>query len=208
MPGLGDLGAGGPILAALALLSLVALTIILAKLVQLRGVVSGAARRAEALGLWRDGRPAEAEARLAAGDAPADRIARAAMRGRAAGADPRALAAELERQGAEAVEAMNRHLRTLEVIAMVSPLLGLLGTVLGMIESFRQLELAQGSANAAVLAGGIWQALITTAAGLLVAIPAALAASLFAARADRARFLIENAVGQVLQADPPRGAPG
>jgi biopolymer transport protein ExbB len=199
MPGL-DLGAGGLIIAALALLSVVALTIIVAKLVALRGVVAGEARRTEALDLWRAGRPAEAAARLEAGGAPADRIALAAMRGLAEGAGRDALEPELERRGDEAVEAMTRHLRTLEVIAMVSPLLGLLGTVLGMIRSFRELELAQGAANASVLAGGIWEALLTTAAGLIVAIPSALAASLFAARADRARFQIENTVGQVLHA--------
>ena len=54
---------------------------------------------------------------------------------------------------------------------MIAPLLGLLGTVLGMVQSFQDLSLAQGSANASVLAGGIWLALLTTAAGLVVAIP-------------------------------------
>jgi biopolymer transport protein ExbB len=92
---------------------------------------------------------------------------------------------------------MNRHLRVLEVIAIVSPLLGLLGTVLGMIQSFQELELAQGSANAAVLAGGIWEALLTTAAGLIVAIPAAVAAQLLGARVESAGHLIENTVGQL-----------
>jgi biopolymer transport protein ExbB len=81
---------------------------------------------------------------------------------------------------------------------MVSPLLGLLGTVLGMIQSFQELEMAQGAANASVLAGGIWQALLTTAAGLLVAIPAAVAAGLFSARIDNAAQSIESAVGRLL----------
>jgi len=67
-----------------------------------------------------------------------------------------------------------------------------------MIQSFQELELAQGAANASVLAGGIWQALLTTAAGLLVAIPAAIAAGLFAARIDGAAQLIEGAVGRLL----------
>jgi len=69
--------------------------------------------------------------------------------------------------------------------------------VLGMIQSFQELELAQGAANASVLAGGIWQALLTTAAGLIVAIPAAAAASLFTARIEAAAQEIESAVGRL-----------
>ena len=106
------------------------------------------------------------------------------------------LEAELVRRGNAEVEAMSRHIRLLELIAMVSPLLGLLGTVLGMIQSFQELELAQGAANASVLAGGIWQALLTTAAGLVVAIPAAIGATLLSARVDGAAHDIESAVGR------------
>ena len=65
-----------------------------------------------------------------------------------------------------------RRLTGLSVIAQVSPLLGLLGTVTGMIEAFRQIQDLQGQVNPSVLAGGIWEALITTAVGLTVAIPA------------------------------------
>ena len=79
---------------------------------------------------------------------------------------------------------------------MISPLLGLLGTVLGMIQSFHELELAQGSANASVLAGGIWQALLTTAAGLVVAIPAAIGATLLSSRVEAAAHEIESIVGR------------
>ena len=96
---------------------------------------------------------------------------------------------------------MNGMIRLLELIAMISPLLGLLGTVLGMIQSFQQLELAEGAANASVLAGGIWQALLTTAAGLLVAIPAAVGAGLLSARIERAAQTMESAVGALMLAD-------
>lgn len=65
-----------------------------------------------------------------------------------------------------------RRLTGLSVIAQVAPLLGLLGTVTGMIQAFQQIQDLQGQVNPAVLAGGIWEALITTAAGLTVAIPA------------------------------------
>lgn len=66
---------------------------------------------------------------------------------------------------------MERYLTSLGIIASISPLLGLLGTVVGMIKVFSVLML-EGAGNANVLAGGISQALITTAAGLSVAIPA------------------------------------
>ena len=63
-------------------------------------------------------------------------------------------------------------LPSLEVISQVSPLVGLLGTVLGMIDSFNELELGGSLVDPAILAGGIWTALLTTAMGLIVAIPA------------------------------------
>ena len=69
------------------------------------------------------------------------------------------------------VHDLERYLNTLGTIAAISPLLGLLGTVLGMIKVFAEI-MSQGTGNASVLAGGISEALITTAAGLTVAIPA------------------------------------
>lgn len=69
------------------------------------------------------------------------------------------------------VQALSRYLSTLAVLGSTAPLLGLLGTVLGMIKAFIVVENMGGSVNAAVLAGGIWEAMLTTAFGLLVAIP-------------------------------------
>ena len=67
---------------------------------------------------------------------------------------------------------LNRHLHILELIGRMAPLMGLLGTVLGMVAAFQQVALAKGSVDPSLLAGGIWEALITTVAGLSVAIPA------------------------------------
>tara|TARA_B100000035_G_C20952052_1_gene532403 strand:+ start:239 stop:850 length:612 start_codon:yes stop_codon:yes gene_type:complete len=64
-----------------------------------------------------------------------------------------------------------KFLPTLEIIAQVSPLIGLLGTVIGMIDSFNELELGGSLVDPSILAGGIWTALLTTAMGLIVAIP-------------------------------------
>ena len=77
----------------------------------------------------------------------------------------------IQEAASHVVHDLERYLNTLGTIAAVAPLLGLLGTVLGMIRVFAEI-MAQGTGNASVLAGGISEALITTAAGLTVAIPA------------------------------------
>lgn len=75
----------------------------------------------------------------------------------------------MQAAGAHEVHQLEKHLSPLGTIASVTPLLGLLGTVVGMIDVFQQLDLAAG--NAQELAGGISLALITTATGLSIAIP-------------------------------------
>lgn len=77
----------------------------------------------------------------------------------------------MEEAGNKVTHEMERFLSVLGTIATISPLLGLLGTVLGMIEVFTQIMI-HGTGNAGLLAGGISKALITTATGLSVAIPA------------------------------------
>ena len=194
----GALGTGGPIIAVLGLLSLVSLALIVVKTMQLWSCRSGAALRAAAFEQWQSGDKHSAKSALTAGKSPADRVTAYAMEALTKGFRGPRFEAELVRRGNEEVAHMGSMIRVLELIAMISPLLGLLGTVLGMIQSFQELELAEGAANASVLAGGIWQALLTTAAGLLVAIPAAVAASLLSARVDSAAHMIESAVGQLL----------
>ncbi len=76
----------------------------------------------------------------------------------------------IEQTAAQVVHELERYLNTLGTIAAITPLLGLLGTVVGMIRVFSEIML-QGTGNANALAGGISEALITTAAGLTVAIP-------------------------------------
>lgn len=81
------------------------------------------------------------------------------------------------------IHEMERYLNTLGTIALITPLLGLLGTVIGMIKVFTAIMI-QGTGNAGVLAGGISEALITTAAGLSVAIPTLIFHRLFQRRID------------------------
>ncbi len=77
-----------------------------------------------------------------------------------------------------------RRIEYLNVIANVSPMLGLLGTVMGMVESFNTISVAAGGVDPRLLASGIFEALMTTVMGLIVAIPAFFAFSLFRNRVD------------------------
>jgi len=73
--------------------------------------------------------------------------------------------------GEREAEELEKHVGGLATIAGGAPLLGFLGTVLGMIQAFQRIEALGGNVDASVLAGGIWAALLTTAAGLTVAVP-------------------------------------
>ena len=91
----------------------------------------------------------------------------------------------------QVIHSLERYIGALGTIAAVAPLLGLLGTVLGMIKVFVAIEL-QGTGNAGALAGGISEALITTAAGLLVAIPAMIAHRFYIRRIDSLAVTMEQ----------------
>ncbi len=97
----------------------------------------------------------------------------------------------LEEAGRQEVAKMERFIGVLGLIAAMAPLLGLLGTVVGMIEVFQQISLV-GVGKADALAGGISKALNTTAAGLTVAIPALIAHRFFEARVDHLVIEIEH----------------
>jgi biopolymer transport protein ExbB len=89
------------------------------------------------------------------------------------------------------VHEMERYLNTLGTVAAITPLLGLLGTVIGMIKVFTAIRL-EGTGNAAVLAGGISEALITTAAGLTVAIPSLFFHRFFERKVDELVIYMEQ----------------
>jgi biopolymer transport protein ExbB len=100
------------------------------------------------------------------------------------------------------LDRMEASLRGLATVASVSPLIGLLGTVFGMIKSFIQIEAHGGNVSASMLAGGIWEALLTTGAGLSVAIPCLLFYNYFQGRIEKVekqlsslRKELENVVG-------------
>ncbi|WP_254424092.1 MotA/TolQ/ExbB proton channel family protein [Thalassospira marina] len=164
-------GAVGWILAAMALIGLM---LFFYKMV-------GFIRR----GLFTDGFVPDLERHLVAGDDqqaisllqrrrhPAAEIGRLGMSLPVGDGDSRESASDLIASRAhKEIDGLNGGLRLMSAIAVLSPLLGLLGTVMGMINAFQQMEGAGSRIDPSVLSGGIWLALLTTAIGLVVAIPA------------------------------------
>ena len=102
--------------------------------------------------------------------------------------------AEISRIISIEIRNLENYLGGLEVVASISPLLGLFGTVLGMIKAFLNLEKAGSQIDPALLAGGIWEALLTTAFGLAIAIPALAAYHLFENKISNTRDKINDTV--------------
>ena len=104
---------------------------------------------------------------------------------------------EAARQARAVLNETRLGLRMLDLVVTIAPLLGLLGTVLGMIDAFQALQDSGQQADPAALAGGIWAALLTTAAGMAVAIPASVMLSIFDGMADRLAHDLEDLVTRV-----------
>ncbi len=104
---------------------------------------------------------------------------------------------EIERISSIQIRNLESYLGGLEVIASISPLLGLFGTVLGMIKAFLNLEKAGSQIDPALLAGGIWEALLTTAFGLAIAIPALAAYHLFENKITNTKDKMKDAIIRV-----------
>ena len=197
--GAGDfLAVGGPVLWVLLALSVTALGIILLKCWQfatLRPERDDDVR--ESLLRWRQGQFDAAEARLVAGRPIGDVVA-SAMRGlRAGGIDRELLREEVERVAVLRLNDLRALLPPLEGIAILSPLLGLLGTVLGMILAFQRMEAAGPQVDPSVLSSGIWRALLTTALGLGVAVPVTAVHGWLERKVERVATRMNDAVTQV-----------
>lgn len=188
------LSRGGPALWAIAALSVLTVALILWRMLQFwsLGVWRGQGAEA-AVSLWCDRDASAGHAALPARPGIRARLARVAME---ALLNPRfdAEAAEREvtRVAKNELAELRQGLRPLELIATIAPLIGLLGTVLGMIEAFQALQDSGAGADPSVLAGGIWEALLTTAAGMAVAIPAAMALSWFESVVERVQIDMED----------------
>lgn len=197
------LDAGGPVVVILLVCSVVAVTIVLLKFWQFHAARLGdRGRTAEAVVLLRRGRGEEALALLARSRNPVAQVVAQAIQGRQRRELPEAVVREeVLRSGNEAIEGLRTHLSALEMIGSVAPLLGLFGTVLGMIEAFRRLSEAGSQVDPAILSAGIWEALLTTAVGLAVAIPVVVLCNWFEGRVERLAHEMENLVTQVFTPD-------
>ena len=181
------LSRGGPLMIPIGFASIVALGIFLERLWSLQRTKILPPRFLEvADNLLRQERYADAEAMCHASDTPIARILEVGIR--YAGRDRELIKNVMEETGQREMHFLERFTGALGSVATVSPLLGLLGTVTGMIGVFQSV-VNQSSTGEAVdpglLAGGIWEALITTAAGLVVAIPAFLAYRYIISMVDR-----------------------
>jgi len=103
------------------------------------------------------------------------------------------------RAGSRIIRELDKHLRGLAIIGNITPLLGLLGTVTGMIRAFMKIQELGGRVDASVLAGGIWEALITTAVGLSVAIPTLVAYHYFEGRVDNIASEMKDTASELLE---------
>ncbi|WP_025770492.1 MotA/TolQ/ExbB proton channel family protein [Thioalkalivibrio sp. HK1] len=193
---------GGPVVVVLLIMSFVALTIVILKSMQFAWLRIG--RRAvsrRAVDRWQSGDRERAVALLERERDPTAQLVRMAMIGLQRGVDEAVVREEVLRFGKDMLFQLRRGLRPLEVIASLAPLLGLLGTVLGMIEAFQQLEKAGNRVDPAILSGGIWEALSTTAVGLCVAIPVMILMTWLERRVDHLAHAMEISVTGVFTGD-------
>ena len=196
------LEAGGPVVAILGVMSVAGLAVIVVKIWQFFRLQLDKRDFIElALSAWRKQDISEMKEILSKTNNPIARVLEAATKVYTqANVDHELAREECLRVAALQLANTRSYLRIIEVIAALSPLLGLFGTVLGMIEAFHRLEEAGTNVDPAVLSGGIWEALLTTAAGLGVAIPAILALNWLELRIDNFKLAMEDAMTQVFTA--------
>ena len=198
---LGFLDRGGPIVWLIAALSVLALTVILWKTMQLwtLGAWSGGKATNAAVAAWQAGDGSGAIAGAKGKASIRARVAAAGFRAvEAPGYSAADAEAELTRVAKGQLAEARRGLKILDLVATIAPLLGLLGTVVGMIAAFQAMQEAGARTDPAVLAGGIWEALLTTAAGMGVAIPATMALGWFESVIDRLRLDLEDIGTRIL----------
>ena len=184
---------GGPVVMILIVVSVVTLATVLYKLWQF--AIAGVGRHralADAVSAWDADDRARAQAALRRSTSYLAPVVEMAFK--AGDDDVERLRAEAETRFAR----LETGFRYLDSVAQLAPLLGLFGTVLGMIEAFRALQAAGSQVDPSLLAGGIWVALMTTAVGLAVAMPSSLVLSWFEARMDAERVTAERAITTIL----------
>ncbi|BFM50421.1 MotA/TolQ/ExbB proton channel family protein [Marinomonas sp. THO17] len=193
---------GGPVVWILMGFSVVALTIVLLKLWQFSSLRAESLKTTNlALAQWRQNN-LDAAFEVLQPKRPIDALVAYTMHSLVAGkVTAELIREEVERRAMSQLNQLRSFLRPLEIIATLSPLLGLLGTVLGMITAFQQMEGAGNQVDPSVLSGGIWQALLTTAVGLAVAIPVVTLQSWLERKVERIAHNMNDAVTQIFTSD-------
>jgi biopolymer transport protein ExbB len=190
------IGKGGPFMWPIITCSMVALAIILERWVRFVRLPSGTRRLAsEVADLVRLGRVEDASRTCDGARGPVATVLREYCGALVLSAEQREQVAHMA--GSRELRVLEQRLRALAAIARISPLLGLLGTVVGLVEAFMVVADHGGHVEASLLAGGIWQALLTTVAGLIVAIPATLFHDWFEGKVDDVAFALTEAVTEV-----------
>lgn len=178
---------GGPMIIPIAACSLAALTVIVERSVVLRRVRVMPSGFVEGVRAAMSGGISSALEYCQANTSPIAEIFRAGLRRHHDSPERREKA--IEEAGAREIFTLRKHLRLLAVVAAIAPILGLLGTIFGMIKAFQTVAISGDAlGKTELLAKGIYEALITTAAGLLLAIPALIAYHWLSSRIDRMVF--------------------
>lgn len=188
------------VLAALALVSVLALTVSLYKILQFFALGVGRRRLPnQIIERWLSGDGQAALQLAEKRNTSSVRVLFAALSGLKASPHDKSYAREVATQAAlDELALLGRQMRALEAVVQAAPMLGLLGTVVGMIDAFGKLSQSKGAVDPSVLAAGIWTALITTAVGLAIAIVFYFVSIWLEGRISRERETIERLISTVL----------
>ena len=192
----------------LGTMSLIAVSVGVFKTVQFRRMGVGHRNAGERmLQSWLSGKPEKAMTEAKTRKTVLGRVLESVFTGLQSKPQDPSYAEELGRQSAIIELArMSDRMRLLDMVVQAAPMLGLLGTVVGMIDAFSVLSQAEGAVDPAQLAGGIWSALTTTAVGLMIAIVAYFIATWLEGRIDRERNLIETIISAAVHGRVDPGA--
>jgi biopolymer transport protein ExbB len=187
---------GGPVLVALFLVSIVATATAVFKLLSLWRLGVGRHQVArDVLRRWDAGDTSGAYQRAATDRTALCQVVGEAINGVRHWPNDKDRAREMATGTAlSLLDTMRSHVRVLETSVQAAPMLGLLGTVLGMIAAFNEMSLGGGAVDPTELAGGIWVALSTTALGLTIAIPFYFFTSWIEGRIERERAAMDTAI--------------
>ncbi len=182
--------AGGPLMWIILVCSLVALTIIFERMLTLRKEkIAPSGLGKQVIDLFNTGKVTQEKIVVLKNHSPLGSIYAAGLSNIEHGKDD--MREALEEAGKQVVHRMGRYLNTLGTIASITPLVGLLGTVIGMIKVFTAITVV-GVGDPTVLSGGISEALITTAAGLSVGTPCLMLYRYFRSRIDELTVMLEE----------------